>query len=726
MNLTPRRRSVLDLVLRLSAAFAAVLALGCTGSRDASSDAGPGRAALVEQTAGRVRVAVERAEQVRADRAAGQDPDTTARREELLARREALVRSIDAIERSPSTDPRRARLEAAQARLRDLTAACEELTLRGSVDAFALDAALHHELDQTRELTRRLGLPPDTILSNIYRLAEVETTRRWRGMWLATKQALQEKQAIAAPGAYVPGLETAGARLHDLDDALSAGPFDLAAVLRRVPESAFAQAGVWLAAEERARAAAVVKREADLLQIALAREPDNLQLLVRLAEIRGVPNMRGAERRAVAFQRFRLFTDPARSAAVRSLVRDRIADPIGAAWRESQLMNDYLAEATTASFPEWIATQLTDGDLVEVASWIEVTRAIVAHNNALAPPMLRQRAVDLEALDQEGSAVIAELQERKRAGLAPNSGSAVEARRASAGALLEVATPTDPGALSVESQRSLWEALERLGARTELASAGRRLRDALALQGYKSEITDLEQDLSELPNLRPTLSIFDQTWRDSSATMAELLWERAKRLRAALSSLRAPDAAEVAALNARLEAVRTGLTLPAADRFVPLFSRIDLLHLRDGQTTPLALPRPVRRPEGETPSWPTWDPRPAAPPDWTRWKKPDAAPASEGESVDVSERLRKAPVRPFGDLALRSARQAFEERAAAARKSLRDKEPWRFPQPRPGERVFEPRVKAPYERPFERKPYERPFERKPYEPRFEPRPRFVP
>ncbi len=530
------------------------------------------------------------------------------------------------------------RVLAAQMRVQELTAACEEQALRGSADHYSARAELEWEYSHAKDLARLLGLPADTVPDNVYRLVSVDSLKGFHAWWLDTKRALEVSRATAPPGTHAAAIERADKQLRALDEALQLGPVDLAARFSSASGSVFTQAAPWLTAQEQARESEIRRREAQLLQEALARDGTDVQALVRLNELaqHEPVDVRQADRRATVLERFELTTEPSRSRLVRETIRDRIMDPVAAAWKESQLMESYLADGAAVPFGEWMASQLDPGDLVEVAAWVEGTQALVRHG--LSPASLAHRDLDLRVLDVESREVLRSFSRRTETREAPSTGAP-----AALTAAVPIPSRPDIDRLDPEDQRLFWEALERLGARTQLAPGAIQLRHHLALNGYEQAVDGLLSDLDSLQSHPLGRGLRFDCGIDPTEGQ---IFQAAARVRSGILPLYGSDPEKARSLLERLETLRTQI------RYVPP----PLLFVRpiDGLEAGLGSVRPTRASVApRSPEWPSEGLAPASQNWWQAWGRPLSQP-----SAAPSDSLTAA--RPFDDQFVEKAREAAQ------------------------------------------------------------------
>jgi hypothetical protein len=615
--------------------------------------AGSGRAEALSRISKRLGAAVERVERARSGGTAPAVGELEARRAAL---QEWVDRSIPAPSSSPPDELPTARLREVQGRVHALAVACEEQALRGSADFYAARAELEWEHSHAKTLAQLMGLPAEAVPDNVYRLVGSDSVKSFQAGWLDTKRAFDVRQATSPPGAYGPAIDRAATQLRALDEALQLGPVDLAARFAGVPNSVFTKAGPWLAEQERARESAIRRREAQLLHEALARDGTDLQALVRLNELARLGesvDAQRADRRALVLTRFLMTTEPSRSRAVRNLIRERVMDPLAAAWRESQLMQAYIDDGAQVPVADWMAAQLNQGDFAEVATWLETTQALLRQATVSTPAFLTRRDLDLRALDTESRAVISALARRT------GSDAGTESPRAVPDVSLAAAVPTDLGQLSTERQARLWEALDRLGVRTELAPAVARTRTRLALLGYENAVSSLTSDLESLL-LNPSLHKSLLPGSDPSLSAKSAIWEAAIRVRSGVLILYGSDPGRAGDLTHRLEALRQKI------RFPPLLDTPMMVRGLGGNLT-------LRRPDPPTsPDWPSEGMPPPKPPRFDGWGGPFGRPGESSSSDDGAglERLRSMAARPFSDPLVLEAHEKWQSALKPIKRSF--------------------------------------------------------
>jgi hypothetical protein len=396
------------------------------------------------------------------------------------------------------------------------------------------------------------------------------------------------------------------------------------------------------------------------LQVALARDGNDLQALTRLNELaKAGENLdaRRADRRATTLERFLLTTDPSRSNAVAGLLRARVLDPMAAAWREAQLVACYLQDGAPGPIADWMAAQLDPGGLAEAASWLKAPQAWVRRASITTPFYLARRDLDVRVLETEADAVMRELARRPGLAAPPST------RQGLSPLLATTPVPTDLASLPSDERQRFWEALLRMGARTELAPGVAVVRDDLAMFGYRDNVTTLEQDHALLARRRAS-SVF--LLRDRGAGAESAIGDAAVRVRSGLAPLHVSHPDQVAALQTRLEALRQAINS------VPLLGRFSLRH----PTDPLSPMDPFSR------SWPT---APIARPSQARWDAWGAALSGRPTGVateDEPPSVASSPPRPYGDPVLTQARDRYTQGVAKLEpKASLGHDPWGKPLP---------------------------------------------
>ncbi len=608
----------------------------------------PTRDAALSEVVGRLVASIDKVEQVRAAGEVGDVGPLALRREVLLGWQFAQAGPAPA-------DPAQARLLAARqrataARLTDLTQASQEQALRGSVDFYRASAEMDWDYGYARDLANRLGLPTDTVPENGFQLLPPERVRAIRRQWLDTLHTLSRRQVMATPGAYAPAIDRARRQLSALDDALAKGQVDLRARFDAVPDVMFAGVASWVAEQRGAREAQVALRTQQLLHEALARDGGDLSVLGRLAELRGGEAW-AEQARVESFEYVGQWTEPTRSRLALDIIRDRLVDPLRAAWNEARLMHLASSENLGETFPEFLAYQLNDGDLAEASTWLERTHRMLEEVQATTPAALLRRDVDLRALAAEHLAVSRRL---AQGGSGPTEGPATAAPtrslRPSDPGLASFEPPTDLSRVPWSLRQRYYESLRRLAARTEVAVVVEQKTDEVAMSGYADEVSDLERDVARVKNAatraaraaRPRSLEVD--WKQTAA--AEALFRRAGALYRGVQQYSAPNSVGAQALLDRIRAV---------DPHAGLKSYAELRdEILSGEHS-------APKPESDPSLWRPWE-RPIrdleAELQWT------ILPRSELDHMDLEFRdalLAKGEVaRPFMDPALVRSRVEFE------------------------------------------------------------------
>jgi hypothetical protein len=402
-------------------------------------------------------------------------------------------------------------------RISEYATATQELALRGSVQAFRAQAELEWELVQLRELAGRSGLDralvPDK--DHAYRLLDHHRLVDLRAKWKHTSEAYRRAN-VHTLDAYQAGLTGASHELDRIADALAHDPVNLAARFSAARPLAPDDA-VWLASQQAAREQQVARLEAELLQLQLARDGDNLAVIARLFELDRAAGGAAAVRMAAIHH----FAEPGSrllSQAIVQLFRDRVGDPLMAEWQEVVLRRIWdtsrgaLPGPARSSFPQWLVSQLSDAELFELAAWHRHVVEAIKRTRPAAEVSLRT-SDDLSPLQDELDLVAAEVRYRQQGGRAamyplPDNDPVLRA-------LME--RPVNPSAVPEDLRPELWRALTKLEARVDAAPEIKRLRGRLALDGFSRQVRQIESDVSELAHERAR---FASAMPESQSTLA--------------------------------------------------------------------------------------------------------------------------------------------------------------------------------------------------------------
>jgi hypothetical protein len=412
---------------------------------------------------------------------------------DLLARRDLLRKRLADLKRAtPPVGPTAEvewRTRSLAQQIESLTVAAEDRALRGDVAVYGRRAEVEWHLQLLRDLIERSHGDPALVPESPLRLVDRGTLEDLKAKHLARVRWLERRQAGTMHGVLEPALRGARRQLDEVEKALSAGPVDLEKALPRAPGPDPGADASWLATRQAARDAWIEQRRRELLQLALARDGSDLAVRVELEAHKATIETAAAATarvRSVVLERYDLMA----SLQAKAVLRGRILDPMGAAWGEARLASLWRRSGSATPFAEWLASLLTDADLVEVQGWHFAVERARAGESAVP---IAGRDLDLRSVDLERGAVAAEVAAR-----------AGGARRALvldldvARSLSDLPIPRSAAEVPFELRADLWQALVRLEVRSAIAPAVRAMIVDLEVRGLVDQLALLRSHTVEL------------------------------------------------------------------------------------------------------------------------------------------------------------------------------------------------------------------------------------
>ena len=430
----------------------------------------------------------------------------------------------------PRNAPTTWELKAAQDQITRLTAAADELLIRGNPDSYDHAAAADWHLDHLREMAKRLGLPPDFIPENEFRLLDRERLEPIRERCEAQLARFKKAAASSPNGAYSNAIADTEAKLRQVRLALDQNPIDLQAKFDELdsPRKITQEYLDWLNQRQSAQSTEIEARRGNLLQKALALDGSDVAVRQKLAAIDRSAAIDGrilatnhgewAVERARGFSPRSDIANLGTSGTVKEMIVSRWSDPERALRYEAALMSHWreladlpdgpLPEALRESAPDWMVSQMTDGHLVEVE---RLADDALAHTRkikeaGLAPLFEKANTYDIKILEAERDAIRREIDYRSTHDGQPRF-SPVELSKlvAPARAVIErqAGQSVEDVLKTSDGKRELWASSRRYLERVALAPV--RIVETMnrvALDGYREQVDGYAKIAEEYKQLR--------------------------------------------------------------------------------------------------------------------------------------------------------------------------------------------------------------------------------
>ncbi len=425
-------------------------------------------------------------------------------------------------------------LGALQQRLASLIRQREHKALRGGVDSYRLDSEVHWELEFLRERFQRAGLASESLPSNEFELLDKPTLRDLTERYIQKLQHLDRLVATRPALWLASAIEQGARKLQQMKEALERPGVDLAArFYKNLPRPKSDADRLWAEHKLRSRSQNLQAEERRQLELAMAKDGYDpavalrFQDLEELAELSDAPLKTPresenylAKRRTLAMQRAAGFRPPARSSRlVANMLKDRFQDPLRAIaaeavlriqhhelseLRDIKIKKNLLPGPLESSFPDWVATHLSDGDLIEVKSYLEDSQAWWQKLDTQVPIEIQSRRdIDKKVVQEELAAVQREIDYRQVHGKSRLPEVKVQSQPAVArGLLYRHARMSVTHTLSTKAgKQAHYEALQAYAARSHPTAEAPRLIDELYLDGMAIEMDGLEKDTKRLDKL---------------------------------------------------------------------------------------------------------------------------------------------------------------------------------------------------------------------------------
>ncbi len=549
--------------------------------------------------------------------------------------------------------------KALQNQIEHLLTAGENLLVRGNADSYDYAAAADWHIEHARELANRLALPKGFIPDNEFRLVSQEDAKLIRDK-CETQLAHFKKAAATRPnGAFAKAAAALETKLALVHEAIEKGPVNLQADFDKSkpghqPTPKLVE---WIDQRVASRDTEIQNRREKLLAKALALDGSDEAVRLKIAQLGKtsiIPESNAFQRHGEwCLERARGFAPKIGSEKVadvaKELLLSRWNDPVKATRLEAALMTHWreltelsagsvkdlvFPEAFRASAPDWMVSQLSNGDLIEVNFLLNDA---LLHNRAIQEAGLdhvyeKGNTYDLKVIEAERDAVQREIKFRQ----ANNGQSRMPAidlaqldeptrdlliRQASA--TIDEVLSTDPGMM--ES----WSSNRRYLERVSFANAeAMEQMNKIALDGYRSQVKKYAADAEEYYKLRTKF-----TTRGLPADQAADFQSLIEKMRRSLVSTE--------------ERIREGLratseTLIAPDQVADLWKQVDAASRKTEKQPQVAEAHSAQKlivllvssePDGGKPDgWPTppIDPPPGSPVDPSPGSPKDPTPGKPG------------------------------------------------------------------------------------------------